>query len=162
MSSIRIYCAVILNALFALSVVLTPAQTGKSRTRDAARHAGAALSHKTKLGREVDLPKQLRRLAAAPATSGPVGSQSARTIPSRTAGEILGTHKVGKGPFGVAAQGEFVFVSNFFGKSLTKLRASDGSILGTFKIGDGAAGVAADENGLWEFFVFDGCELRSA
>ena len=123
---------------------------------------GAALSHKTKLGREVDLPKQLRRLAAAPATSGPVGSQSAGTIPSRTAGEILGTHKVGKGPFGVAAQGEFVFVSNFFGKSLTKLRASDGSILGTFKIGNGAAGVAADENGLWEFFVFDGCELRSA
>jgi len=116
---------------------------------------GAALSHKTKLGREVDLPKQLRRLAAAPATSGPVGSQSAGTIPSRTA---LGTHKVGKGPFGVAAQGEFVFASNFFGKSLTKLRASDGSILGTFKIGDGAAGVAADENGLWEFFVFDCCE----
>jgi hypothetical protein len=60
----------------------------------------------------------------------------------------------------VAAQGEFVFVSNFFGKSLTKVRASDGSILGTFKIGDGAAGVAADENG--EFFDFDGCELRSA
>ena len=67
MSSIRIYCAVILNALFALSVVLAPAQTGKSRTRDAARHAGAAAETFTEIMNVKDkaIPKEMLDAAEA-------------------------------------------------------------------------------------------------
>ena len=62
---------------------------------------------------------------------------------------MLGTYAVGKGPFGVAAQGENVWITNYFSQSVTKLRAVDGLNLGTFKVGDGAAGIAFDGTNLW-------------
>ena len=65
MSSIRISCAVILIALFVLSAVFTPAQ--KSRTRDAARHAGEAAETFTEIMNVKDkaIPKELLDTAEA-------------------------------------------------------------------------------------------------
>lgn len=59
MLSIRISCAVALITLFALSAVLTPAQ--KSRTKDAARHAGEAAETFTEIMnvKEKAIPKEL-------------------------------------------------------------------------------------------------------
>ena len=66
MSSIRIYCAVTLIALFILSTILTPAQN-KSRTRDAARHAGEAAETFTEIMNVKDkaIPKELLDTAEA-------------------------------------------------------------------------------------------------
>jgi hypothetical protein len=50
------------------------------------------------------------------------------------------------GSFGIAAQGENVWITNYFDKTVTKLRASDGFNLGTFKVDDGAAGIVLDGN----------------
>ena len=65
MSSIRISCAVTLIALFVLSAVFTPAQ--KSRTRDAARHAGEAAETFTEIMnvKEKAIPKELLDTAEA-------------------------------------------------------------------------------------------------
>ena len=68
---------------------------------------------------------------------------------SAPAVRCLGKYAVGKGPFGVAAEGANVWVTNYFGKSVTKLRAADGLNLGTFKVGDGAAGIVFDGTSLW-------------
>ena len=67
MSSIRIYCAGTVITLFALSVVLAPAQTGKSRTRDAARHAGEASETFTEIMNVKDraIPKEMLDAAEA-------------------------------------------------------------------------------------------------
>jgi SH3 domain-containing YSC84-like protein 1 len=66
MSSIRIYCAVTLITLFLLSTVLTPAQK-KSRTDDAARHAGEAAETFTEIMNVKDkaIPKELLDTAEA-------------------------------------------------------------------------------------------------
>ena len=66
MSSIRIYCAVTLIALFVLSAALTPAQN-KSRTHDAARHAGEAAETFTEIMNVKDkaIPKELLDTAEA-------------------------------------------------------------------------------------------------
>ena len=65
MSSIRIFCAVTLITLVVLSTVLTPAQ--KSRTRDAARHAGEAAETFTEIMNVKDkaIPKELLDTAEA-------------------------------------------------------------------------------------------------
>jgi lipid-binding SYLF domain-containing protein len=65
MSSIRISSAVTIVALFVLSVVLTPAQ--KSRTRDAARHAGEAAETFTEIMNVKDkaIPQELLDTAEA-------------------------------------------------------------------------------------------------
>ena len=66
MLSIRIYCAATLITILALSTVLTPAQN-KSRTRDAARHAGAAAETFTEIMnvKEKAIPKELLDTAEA-------------------------------------------------------------------------------------------------
>src|SRR5918996_3696756 len=66
MPSIRIYAAVTLTALFLLSTVLTPAQN-KSRTRDAARHAGEAAETFTEIMNVKDkaIPKEMLDAAEA-------------------------------------------------------------------------------------------------
>ena len=65
MSSIRVSWAVTLIALFVLSAVFTPAQ--KSRTRDAARHAGEAAETFTEIMnvRDKAIPKELLDTAEA-------------------------------------------------------------------------------------------------
>jgi len=66
MSSIRILCAVSLIALVVLSAILTPAQK-KSRTNDAARHAGEAAETFTEIMNVKDkaIPKELLDTAEA-------------------------------------------------------------------------------------------------
>jgi len=66
MSSIRISCAVTLIALVVLSAILTPAQK-KSRTNDAARHAGEAAETFTEIMNVKDkaIPKELLDTAEA-------------------------------------------------------------------------------------------------
>lgn len=66
MLSIRIYCAATLITILALSTALTPAQN-KSRTRDAARHAGAAAETFTEIMnvKEKAIPKELLDTAEA-------------------------------------------------------------------------------------------------
>jgi DNA-binding beta-propeller fold protein YncE len=65
------------------------------------------------------------------------------------AGATQGSFAVGKGPFGVTSDGENIWVTNYFGKSLSKLQAKDGLSLGIFKAGDGAAGILYDGAHLW-------------
>ena len=66
MLSIRIFCAVALITILALSTVLTPAQN-KSRTKDAARHAGDAAETFTEIMNVKDkaIPKELLDTAEA-------------------------------------------------------------------------------------------------
>ena len=66
MLSIRISCALALVAILALSTVLTPAQN-KSRTKDAARHAGEAAETFTEIMNVKDkaIPKELLDTAEA-------------------------------------------------------------------------------------------------
>ena len=66
MSSIRISCAITLIALVVLSAILTPAQN-KSRTNDAARHAGDAAETFTEIMNVKDkaIPKELLDTAEA-------------------------------------------------------------------------------------------------
>ena len=66
MLSIRILCAVVLVAILALSTVLTPAQN-RSRTKDAARHAGEAAETFTEIMNVKDkaIPKELLDTAEA-------------------------------------------------------------------------------------------------
>ena len=66
MSSIRISCAVTHIALIVLSAILTPAQN-KSRTKDAARHAGDAAKTFTEIMnvKEKAIPKELLDTAEA-------------------------------------------------------------------------------------------------
>src|SRR5687768_9135240 len=66
MSLIRIYCAVALIGLLVLSTILTPAQK-KSRTNDAARHAGDAAETFTEIMNVKDkaIPKELLDTAEA-------------------------------------------------------------------------------------------------
>ena len=66
MLSIRILCAVALVAILALSTVLTPAQN-RSRTKDAARHAGEAAETFTEIMNVKDkaIPKELLDTAEA-------------------------------------------------------------------------------------------------
>src|SRR3982750_4703177 len=60
MSSVRLYCAVVVIALAVLSAVVTPAQK-KSRTQDAARHANEAAKTFTEIMNVKDkaIPKEL-------------------------------------------------------------------------------------------------------
>ncbi len=66
MLSIRIFCAVALITILALSTILTPAQN-KSRTKDAARHAGDAAETFTEIMnvRDKAIPKELLDTAEA-------------------------------------------------------------------------------------------------
>ena len=65
-SSIRVSCAVVIIALLVLSAVITPAQK-KSRTSDAARHAGEAAETFTEIMNVKDkaIPKELLDTAEA-------------------------------------------------------------------------------------------------
>ena len=56
---------------------------------------------------------------------------------------------VGNNPFGVAFDGANIWVVNFLGATVSKLRASDGMTLGTFATGDGPVGVAFDGANIW-------------
>src|SRR5215216_3215989 len=66
LSSIRLYCAVVLVALLVLSSALTPSQK-KSRTQDAARHAGEAAETFTEIMNVKDkaIPKEMLDTAEA-------------------------------------------------------------------------------------------------
>ena len=79
-----------------------------------------------------------------------------------TAGAVVGKYATGRGSFGVAAQGENVWITNYFDKTVTKLRAADGVNLGTFKVGDGAAGVMFDGTNLWVVCNGDSTLLKIA
>jgi DNA-binding beta-propeller fold protein YncE len=57
-------------------------------------------------------------------------------------GALLGTYKVGRGPFGLIAVGPDVFVSCFFDGVVLKLSGSSGAELTRVDVGDGAAGLA--------------------
>jgi len=66
LSSIRLYCAVVLVALLVLSAAITPAQK-KSRTQDAARHSSEAAKTFTEIMNVKDkaIPKELLDTAEA-------------------------------------------------------------------------------------------------
>src|SRR5215218_6900630 len=66
LSSIRLYCAVVLVALLVLSAAITPAQK-KSRTQDAARHASDAAKTFTEIMNVKDkaIPKEMLDTAEA-------------------------------------------------------------------------------------------------
>ncbi|HEU4712247.1 MAG TPA: hypothetical protein VFS76_11810, partial [Pyrinomonadaceae bacterium] len=52
-------------------------------------------------------------------------------------GVKIGTYRVGKSPSGIAFDGTNIWVTNFYGSSVTQLRASDGAVLNTIAVADG-------------------------
>ncbi|HET9305534.1 MAG TPA: hypothetical protein VFO46_05855, partial [Candidatus Sulfotelmatobacter sp.] len=54
------------------------------------------------------------------------------------------TFAVGKGPGQAAFDGSSMWITNFSGGTVTKLRASDGAWLGNFQAGNSPAGIAYD------------------
>ena len=72
------------------------------------------------------------------------------------------TFKVGKSPVGLAFDGANIWVSNQYGGSVTKLRASDGANLGTFPAASGAWGIAFDGTNIWVAGGPDIVELRQS
>src|SRR5207249_7395436 len=60
-----------------------------------------------------------------------------------------GTFAVGDGPSGVAFDGASIWVANFFGQSVLKLRPSDGAVLATVAVPDGPADVLAAGPYVW-------------
>ena len=64
--------------------------------------------------------------------------------------DLLGQRvAVGSSPGGAAFDGANIWITNFGGNSLTKLRASDGLVLGTFMVGSGPVEVAFDGANIW-------------
>ena len=59
------------------------------------------------------------------------------------------TFAVGPRPYGVAFDGENVWVSNWGDNSVTKLRANDGKVLGTFSVAVNPLGLAFDGANIW-------------
>jgi DNA-binding beta-propeller fold protein YncE len=71
-----------------------------------------------------------------------------QAVPSGT----IETFPAGENPWGLAFDGENVYVTNnsFDDSTVTKLRASDGALLGTFPLpGNGAAGITFDGENIW-------------
>ena len=62
---------------------------------------------------------------------------------------LRGDFGVGTLPSGVAFDGANIWVANFGGNSVTKLRASDGANLGTFPVGQGPVGIAYGVGVIW-------------
>ena len=65
------------------------------------------------------------------------------------AGAVLGTFAAGSGPSGVAYEGVNIWVTDFNGSTMTKLKASTGATLNTFTVGKEPAGVAFDGASMW-------------
>ena len=64
-------------------------------------------------------------------------------------GTILGTSIVGKSPFGLAFDGENIWVTNNADDTVSKVRASDGQVLLTVPAGPSPWGIVYDGEGLW-------------
>jgi DNA-binding beta-propeller fold protein YncE len=64
-------------------------------------------------------------------------------------GTTLGTFSAGSGPNGVAYDGGNIWVADFNGGTVTKLKASTGAISGTFTVGREPSGVAFDGASIW-------------
>lgn len=64
-------------------------------------------------------------------------------------GAILGTYTVGKSPFGLAFDGENIWVTNSADSTVSKVRASDGQVLFTVPAGPSPWGIVYDGEGIW-------------
>ncbi len=64
-------------------------------------------------------------------------------------GAILGTFTVGGSPFGLAFDGENIWVTNNADDTVSKVRASDGQVLFTVPAGPSPWGIVNDGEGLW-------------
>jgi hypothetical protein len=91
--------------------------------------------------------------AGLPGPLGPLGPAG----PDRTAIALLRWYPAnlavqfpaGTGPWRVASDGANVWVTNFSGRSVTKLRSSDGALLGTFVVGIKPTGITYDGANMW-------------
>src|SRR2546423_5765161 len=63
--------------------------------------------------------------------------------------DLIQTFPTGDGPQYLAFDGANIWVSNFYGGSLTRLRASDGSPQGTFTAGPTPGQLAFDGANIW-------------
>jgi YVTN family beta-propeller protein len=64
-------------------------------------------------------------------------------------GAILGVSTVGKSPFGLAFDGENIWVTNNADDTVSKVRASDGQVLFTVPAGPSPWGIVYDGEGIW-------------
>jgi sugar lactone lactonase YvrE len=92
-------------------------------------------------------------------TKGATGPQATEPAPSFNPLKIALLHwysanrttafAVGDQPYEVCFDGENIWVANYGGSSVTKLRAADGAVLGTFTVPLGPYGVAFDGANVW-------------
>jgi DNA-binding beta-propeller fold protein YncE len=61
----------------------------------------------------------------------------------------LGTFNAGLGPNGIAYDGSNIWVTDFNGATVTKLKATTGATLNTFSVGREPANAAFDGNNIW-------------
>jgi len=80
-------------------------------------------------------------------------------------GKVIGTFTVGSDPIAAAFDGENVWVVNFGGNSVSKLRASDGTQLATIQLRPGSVmpfGLAFDGENIWVTGQTHVVELRAS
>ena len=61
----------------------------------------------------------------------------------------MGTYAVGANPYGVAFDGNSIWVVNANSNNVTRLLASTGAVVGTYAVGRGPYGVAFDGTNIW-------------
>ncbi len=93
-----------------------------------------------------------------------IGGEKAAQPRETGDGATLGTVPVGKRPIGLAFDGAYIWVTNQFSNSVTKLRAFNGANLGSFAVGDGPFGLAFDGSSVWvaNFFSKNVTKLRAS
>src|SRR5260370_32519849 len=64
-------------------------------------------------------------------------------------GSLSKTFPVGRDPFGIAFDGQNMWIANLLDNTVTNIRASDGSNLGTFPVGSSPHDVAFDGANIW-------------
>src|SRR3954469_3971745 len=74
---------------------------------------------------------------------------------TQPAAASIETFPVGRGPIGLAFDGNSIWVADFEGYAMTKLRASDGKVLGTFPVVKGPAYAAFDGANIWVTNFYD-------
>src|SRR5437870_9753232 len=63
--------------------------------------------------------------------------------------DLVQTFPAGSGPYGLAFDGDSIWVVDYDGDAMTKLRASDGTLLGTFPVVNDPAYATFDGANLW-------------
>ncbi|MGO8793780.1 MAG: YncE family protein [Candidatus Sulfotelmatobacter sp.] len=75
--------------------------------------------------------------------------ESLSLLQPASTGAVVGTYSVGQNPYGVAFDGNNIWVPNQGSSTVTKLLASTGALVGTYSVGGAPDAVAFDGSNIW-------------